>query len=146
MNAFSLSKCPLRFATVIAGRTPTIFRQLMIPREKRACREGKCLVAFLAFVGQLSHLFPVDLKQNESEFLCNVPKAVHPRHVTFSTELEQRQLAPAHVNREGETATVSVAKDYVLSSAHTLKFDFIVTLADMSTYQKSNIVKRLIKH
>lgn len=56
-------------------------------------------------------------------------------HASSSAEIEQRQLAPAHINREGETATVSVAKDCVLQSTYTLKFDFIITLADMSTYQ-----------
>lgn len=43
----------------------------------------------------------------------------------------------------GETATVSVAKH---CSVHTLKFDFIVTLAEMSAYHKVNMVKRLIKN
>lgn len=49
---------------------------------------------------------------------------------------------PQHISRGGQAATVSVAKD---CSIHTLKFDLIVILAEMSAYQKVNMVKRLIK-
>lgn len=69
-----------------------------------------------------------------------------PTHLILCGDREEAVSPSMSAERGGvggETATVSVAKH---CSVHTLKFDHIVTLAEMSAYHNVNMVKRLIKN